>query len=134
MAAVVFDPVEFRNLKPQFAQMTDAQLEGAFELACEVVGNSEKSLVPYNPPAVKSRKLLLYALVCHFCELEKRGGGIVGTMTSATEGSVSASFSPPPLTNDANAGWYMQTQCGATAWMLMRRYTLGGRLYNGCPR
>jgi hypothetical protein len=129
MPVVVFDPVEFRNLKPQFADLSDAQLDYAFDLACEVVSNSESSLVPYDPQAgVKTRKILLYALVCHFCELRTRGD-FVGTMTSAGEGSVNASFSLPPVT-DANAAWYMQTQCGATAWMLMRRYVLGGRLYN----
>ena len=133
MAVVVFDPVEFRNLKPQFAALTDAQLAEAFDLACELVDNGESARIPYDPPAVRTRKILLYALACHFCELEKRGGGIVGSLTGAAEGSVNASFTPPPVT-DANMSWYMQTQCGATAWMLLRRYALGGRLYNGCFR
>lgn len=131
MAAVVFDPNEFRELKPQFADFTDAQLNNAFDIACEIVDNSERSKVPYNPPAVKTRKIILYALVCHLCELEKRGGGIVGTMTSASEGSVSASFA---ALNRKNAEWYDQTECGATAWQLLSGFMLGGRLYNGCFR
>ncbi|MDR2075638.1 MAG: DUF4054 domain-containing protein [Desulfovibrio sp.] len=129
MAVVVFDPEEFRTMKPQFADFTDAQLGGAFDLACELVDNGERSPVPYDPPEVRTRKALLYALVCHFCELDKRGG-MVGIMTGAAEGSVNVTFTPPPVT-DANSAWYMQTQCGATAWMLLRRYALGGRLYNG---
>ena len=129
MAAVVFDPEEFRQARPKFAALTDAQLSAAFDLACEVVDNGGRARVPYDPPAVKTRKIVLYALVCHFCELQDRGG--VGILTGAAEGSVNASFSPPPVT-DANEAWYMQTQCGATAWMILRRHALGGRLYNGC--
>jgi hypothetical protein len=132
MATVVFDADEFKQARPQFKEVSDEQLESCFDLACEVVDNGESGRVPYDPPAVRTRKILLYALVCHFCELEQRGGA-VGILTGAAEGSVNVSFTPPPVT-DANAAWYMQTQCGATAWMLLRRYALGGRLYNGCFR
>lgn len=137
MAIVVFDPSEFRDINPQFnprlgfAGFTDAQLQFAFEVACLVVNNSEHSIVPYNPPTVNTRKIILYLLVCHLCELKIRGGGIVGTMTNATEGSVSAGFSAPM---NPNAAWFNQSQCGALAWQLLLPYALGGRLYNGCFR
>ena len=131
MAAVVFDPNEFREINPQFADFSDAQLQFAFDVACLVVDNSERSVVPYNPPGVTTRKTILYLLVCHLCELKIRGGGIVGTMTNAAEGSVSAGFAAP---TNPNAQWFNQTQCGATAWQLLSGFMLGGRLYNGCFR
>lgn len=137
MAAVLFDPDEFREIYPQFASgasapaFSDAQLAHAFDVACLVVDNSERSRVPYNPPAVTARKVILYMLVCHLCTLAQRGGGIVGTMTNAAEGSVSAAFAAP---TNPNAQWFNQTQCGATAWQLLSGFMLGGRLYTGCFR
>ena len=132
-AAVVFDPEEFRRVKPQFADTTDDALEYNFMLACELVENGPGSPVPYDPPAVMTRKLLLYALVCHFCTLQQRGGGIVGAVNSAVQGSVHASFTPLPATK-TNEAWYTQTECGATAWLILQKYMLGGRLYTGCFR
>ena len=130
MPAVIFNPEEFREINPRFADIPDAQLEFAFALACELTGNSEGSVVPYDPPEVATREILLYALVCHFCELWERGGGITGALIGATQGSVSASFAPLAA-GGADAAWYMQTECGATAWLLLKRHALGGRLYQG---
>lgn len=131
MAVVAFDPAEFRAIMPQFTAMPDAQLEYAFDVACQLVDNTERSRIPYNPPTVKTRKIILYAVVCHLATLEMRGGGIVGNMTNATQGSVSAGFSAP---TNPSAAWWNQTQCGATAWQMLQPYALGGRLYNGCFR
>jgi len=128
MAGVAFDPDEFRGGNPQFADFADAQLQFAFDAACLVVDNSGRSKVPYNPPKVIARKTILYLLICHLCELNIRGGGTVGIMTNASEGSVSAGFAAP---TNPNAQWFDQTQCGATAWQLLMPYLLGGRLYNG---
>ncbi|MDR0339546.1 MAG: DUF4054 domain-containing protein [Desulfovibrio sp.] len=127
MPAVVFDPEEFREINPQFADIPDRQLYFAFDVACVVVDNSGRSKVPYNPPKVTTRRTILYLLVCHLCELKLRGN-VVGNVVSATEGSVSASFAAP---TSPNAGWYNQTQCGATAWKLLSGYAVGGRLYTG---
>lgn len=129
MAVVIFDPEDFREIYPQFVDFTDAQLNYAFQVASLVVDNTEGSLIPYNPPADERRKVILYLLVCHLCGLQARGDGIVGNIASATEGSVSSSFSVP---TNASAQWYNQTQCGATAWQLMAPFTLGGRYYDGC--
>ena len=131
MAVVTFDPEEFREIHPQLADFTTTWLRFAFDVACLVADNSERSRIPYNPPSVTSRKTVLYLLVCHLCELSLRGGGVVGSLTSASEGSVSAGFSPPA---DPGAGWFNQTQCGATAWQLLSGCLPGGRLYNGCFR
>ena len=131
MAAVSFDLEEFRQIYPQFAAIGDAQLENAFAVACLVVDNSERSPVPYNPPAVTTRKTVLYLLVCHLSTLEQRGGGTVGGLASASQGSVSASFKG---IDSAGGEWFNQTQYGATAWQLLSGLIPGGRLYNGCFR
>lgn len=131
MPAVVFDVNEFRGIYPQFADITDVQLNYFFDAATILVDNSGRSKVPYNPPDVMTRKTLLYALVCHLATLSLRGGGVVGTLSNAAEGSVSTGFSVP---QNPNAAWYNQTQCGATAYQLMISFTMGGRSYNGCFR
>lgn len=137
MPAVTFDPNEFKRIYPQFSAgascpaHADEQLQFAFDIACLVVDNSERSSIPFDPPAVTARKTILYLLVCHLCELRIRGGGVVGSMTNAAEGSVSAGFTAP---TNPNAQWFNQTQCGATAWQLLSGFMLGGRLFNGCFR
>lgn len=132
MPAVEFSPVEFKDIYPQFGDFADARLEFFFDGACVLVNNSEKSIVPYDPPKDRTRKIILYALVCHACILEARGGGVVGALTSAAEGSVSSGFAP--LNGPAAAAWYQQTQCGATAWQMLTPFMLGGRGYYGCFR
>lgn len=131
MAIVVFDPDEFRELYPQFADLTDIQLEFYFEQATAIIDNTECSKVPYDPPRNNLRKLILYALVCHLAELALRGGGATGPMTNASEGSVSAGFA---TYSRQNGWWFNQTQCGATAYQLMLKFMVGGRLYRGCFR
>lgn len=131
MSAVTFDIAEFRGIFPQFAEIPDAQLNYFFDTATILVDNSGRSKVPFNPPAVTTRKTILYALVCHLCTLFLRGGGVVGTLSNAAEGSVNTGFSVP---QNPNAAWYNQTQCGATAYQLMIPFIMGGRAYNGCFR
>ena len=102
MPIVVFDPTEFRQRRPQLESLSDAQLLAAFDTACLILDNSERSPVPYAPDAgVLDRKTLLDLLVCHLATLALRGGGAVGALSSATEGSVSASFRPPAVAGAA---------------------------------
>ena len=130
MAVVAFNPEEFKGLYPQLADFTDAQLQNYFDVACLVVNNTERSMVPYNPPGVTTRKTILYLLVCHQCELSLRRG-VVGILTSVSQGSVSAGFAAP---TNPGAEWFNQSQCGATAWQILQGFMHGGRLYNGCFR
>ena len=127
MAVVIFNPVEFKDVYPQFADFTDAQLQFAFDVACLVLDNSERSRVPYDPPGKTARKTIFSMLVCHLCGLKKRGD-IVGAVTSAAEGSVNVGFAAPA---NPDAQWFNQTQCGATAWQILSGYLPGGKLYRG---
>ena len=52
--------------------------------------------------------------------------GQAGPVASATEGTVSISFSMPTATGKA---FYNQTPCGQTFWQAIQPYAVGGRYY-----
>lgn len=120
---VVFNVEKFRGIYPEFVALTDEQLNGYFDRACLFLDNTPRSIVR----DLKERETLLFMLVCHIATLASRGGGATGAVTSASEGSVSASFQP--LAVSGNAQWYAQTACGAAYWQAVRKYLYGGRTY-----
>lgn len=132
MAVVEFDPAAFLEACPQFAPggepiLTDGQLSQAFEVACLMLNNTNSSPVPYNPEkGIFTRRTLLYLIVCHLCTLALWQPGQAGPLASATEGSVSVSFSIPNITG--REYWNM-TPCGQSYWQAIRPYALGGRYY-----
>lgn len=121
MAVVEFDIDEFRAIYPHFAEVSDEQLRFFFSIAEVILDNSENSRIT----DLKERKLLLYLLVCHMATLFLRGT-MTGNISSATEGSVSASFGSYEL---GNGKWFGQTPCGALFWQLTGKYRAGGRYY-----
>ncbi|KAG0923688.1 hypothetical protein G6F32_014183 [Rhizopus arrhizus] len=133
MGIVTFDPAEFKELYPSFASLTDAQLTQSFHLATLYLNNTECSKVP----DVAQRKTLLYLLTAHIAKMAYGEGGqspsgLVGRVSSATEGSVSVSsdYSAPA----GSAQWYLQTPYGAmyweaTAWLRVGRYVPGPNGY-----
>lgn len=133
MSVVVFDPAEFKRVKPQFAAVSDTVLEYYFSMACGVVDNTDASPFPYDTeaaPPVLVRKFIIYALVCHLLTMDQQAtNGQSGPVSSATEGSVSASFSVPPITERS---YYYETACGRTFLALIRPYALGGRIAPAC--
>jgi len=137
MAVVVFDATEFRTLYPAFTDESaypNATLAAYFNQGTEFIGNNDNSLVPYNPsatPAVTVRKSALYATTCHLLTLLSGSGATSpnGAIASASEGSVSTSFQL--ITGQSqSAQWWNQTRCGAIAYLMIRKYILGGRLYS----
>ena len=133
MAVVIFDPVLFREQRPQFGDITkysDAFLQNCFDEATLICSNKESSLIPYNPDRqVYDRQILLYLLTCHIATL--RNSGQVGTVTSATEDSVSAGFY---IDQRKGAAWFTQTQCGYTYWQMIQKYRLGGLFVPGIKK
>ncbi len=127
---VIFDPALFRQQRPQFAnpdKYSDAFLQNCFDEATLICSNKESSLIPYNPDRqVYDRQILLYLLTCHIATLATSGQ--VGSITSATEGSVSASFY---VEQKKGAAWFAQTQCGYSYWQMVQKYKLGGIFING---
>ncbi|OUO94800.1 DUF4054 domain-containing protein [Cloacibacillus sp. An23] len=128
MAVISFDIAAFRAAYPQFADISDEQLQGFWDVACIISGlNRDGSVIS----DLDARQVILFMLVCHLATLYQRGA-VVGPLTSATEGSVSSGFAAPPYT--LQNWWYLQTPCGAAYWEAMRPYRVGVRYYayKGC--
>lgn len=108
----VFDPVDFKAVyAPTFDKYTDAQLNWFFESIEGLLDNSESSCI-----SLKNRKRWYYLLVAHKALLQDRinsgNSGLVGRISSATEGSVSIS-SEYPSGSGALEQWLKQTPYGA---------------------
>lgn len=130
--AVDWSESEWRVTYPQFANVTSDQLSSLWQMAISIVDNSESTIIPYDPTHnVFVRKIILYALVCHLATIATQDqSGQPGTLTNASEGSVSAGFYMPQFpAGGVSAAWYNQTPCGRMAWMMLRRFSLGGRYY-----
>ena len=117
----VFDPALFKMVYPQFANIPDELLVFFFEKAeSTILDNSENACVP-----LKERKQLFYLLIAHFADLQNRiadgNGGLVGNITSASEGSVSIGVQTLQ-SNSAMGQWLNQTPYGAEYWVLTARY------------
>lgn len=128
MAVVVFDPAYFVEQYPQFkGVLTDAQLQQAFDVACLMLDNTNQSPIPYDPEkGVVIRCTLLNLLVCHLATRALWQSGQAGTVSTATEGSVSVGFSLPTKTDGE---YFKSTPCGQTFWQAVRPYLSGGRYY-----
>lgn len=127
---VVLDIALFRELYPMYANASDAQIEYWWQLANIVIDNTPGSSIPYAPPSVTTRKVLLYLLMCHFATLDARGPGAVGRVTQAAEGSVNGQISSA-LDQSKQAAWWMQSQCGAMAWEILKKFRVGGLYFHG---
>lgn len=121
---VPWDEDLFISMNPQFEdKLTSGQLLQAWEIACLILRNDSKSMVPYAPEkGIYTRRTLLYLLVCHLSTLALRPYDQAGPVSSATEGSVSASFAVP---TNPDSTYFCQTPCGATYWQLIKQYALG---------
>lgn len=114
MAVVVFDPAAFKVAYPAFASVPDEQLQNYFDLATMYLSNTDCSIVQ----DINKRQTLLWLLTAHIAFLSGALNptgvpGLVGRVSSATEGSVSVSTEFPVSPNGA---WFMQTQWGAMFW------------------
>jgi hypothetical protein len=112
---VVFVPATFKTLFPAFAAVADGVLSIYFTLATLVLNNSCCSRVQ----DATVREQLLNLLVAHIASIfggpNGTPSGLVGVVTSATEGSVSVSAelaSHIPFT----AAYFAQTQYGLLFW------------------
>lgn len=122
---VEFEPAAFRALYPQFTDppTTDAMLANFFALATVILNNRCTSIVTDGV----LRERLLNLLVAHLALITPTtggagsGGGLVGPVSSASEGSVSVSSGFAAQVSQ-NAAWFAQTQFGFTFWQLTAPY------------
>lgn len=122
---VVFDPELFRQLKPQFADLSDQVLQFAFEAAEIYLKGTIFENVATSPISYRDRKAILYALTCHFLTLDQLAAttsGLAMTPSSVSEGSVSVGLSAMTVsTTERPIGDLDQTVCGKYAAALMRK-------------
>lgn len=132
MGVVAFDYGAWSVRYPALAAVTPQPLAQVFfneaQLYCD---NTASSLVT-DSSVGGERSTLLNMLVAHIAIInDPQKAGLVGRVSSATEGSVTASmqFDAPPGT----AQWYAQTQPGASYWTATAKYRTF-RYAPGCPR
>lgn len=127
MASVTLDAAEFKALYPEFDYLEDAQINNLFLAAQLYLDNSNCSIVTDEA----KRKYLMYLLTAHLAYMrygdkDGNGGnsGLVGRLSSATEGSVSVSA-------DLGSGaefryaWYTQSPYGLDYWQATKIYRMG---------
>lgn len=130
MAVVTFDIDKFRDMYPEFSDVTDTQLGFIFDEATDYLDNTDYSLVI---DGVK-RERLLYLLMAHICYLrygdnKGRGGtGLVGRISSATEGSVSVGTELGAMA--IGTAWYTQSPYGLAYWQATKVYRMAN-YYSG---
>jgi hypothetical protein len=124
MAVVVFDEVAFKARYPEFSALTSPVLAAYFTEATIYLNNTETSPVT----DATQRAVLLNMIVAHIAQLAASASGIVGRISSATEGSVTIQSEMGPMTN--SQAWWMQTKYGASYWQATSSY----RTFRYMPR
>jgi hypothetical protein len=128
-AVAVFVAADFKAAYPAFAAVPDALLQAFFSIATIYLRNDGSG--PVRDTNLQTQ--LLWMLTAHVGQISgalNPGGvpsGLVGRITSASEGSVSVSSDYPSTPNNA---WFVQTPYGAMYWQAtaafrMARYLPG---------
>lgn len=124
MAIVVLDIAKFRAMFPEYSNVTDIALQFLFDQSTDYLNNTEYSLVI---DATK-RERLLYLLMAHLAYVRygdskgNGGSGLVGRLSSASEGSVSVSSDAGQI--EFRYMWYTQSQHGMDYWQATKPYRM----------
>ena len=131
MAIVVLDIPKFRAMFPEFSNVADSILPFLFDQSTDYLNNSDYALVE---DAVK-RERLLYLLMAHIAYVRygdasgNGGTGMVGRLSSASEGSVSVSSDAGQI--EFRYMWYTQSPYGMDFWQATKVYRMAN-YYPGC--
>lgn len=131
MAIVVLDIAKFRAMFPEFSNVSNELLPFLFDQATDYLNNSDFSLVD----DVIKRERLLYLLMAHLAYVRygdvngNGGSGMVGRISSASEGSVSVSSDIGPV--EFRYAWYTQSPYGMDYWQATKVYRMAN-YYPGC--
>lgn len=131
LGVVTFDPVAFAAQYPEFATLTQDQLNGYFAQATLFLDNSRQSRVQQ----IENRAPLLGLLTAHLAKLLGGANGaassqLVGRISSATEGTVTVAADMP--NQPMSAAWFQQTKYGAMYWAATLRWRQA-RIVLGAP-
>lgn len=136
MAVAVFDYAKWAAMFPYMANVPGAAASGFFDIAELMFANNDCS--PITDP--DKRLTFLNYIVAHLARLAgypSSGGGstgpdgMVGRVSSATEGTVSISTDYGSVS--LSAAWWLQTPEGATFWQLTK-FLRGARYIAPPPR
>jgi hypothetical protein len=121
-AVATFVPSDFKDAFPNFAAVPDPALSALFDTATIYLRNDGTGPCK----STQTQTSLLWLLVAHMAQMSygvdgKGGSGLVGRVTSASEGSVSVSTEYP--VNPGNA-WFLQTPHGAAFWQATAAYRM----------
>lgn len=125
MAIVALDVDYFARRYPTI-NVSDADLlQDYFDESCMFVNNTDSSIVS----DVGERKILLHLLMAHIAALNgfdspdgsDVSSGLVGRVTSATEGSVTVSTDYGASISEQQA-YFLQTPFGADFWAKTKKY------------
>lgn len=131
-AIATFVASSFKDAYPNFATIPDAALEGLFDIATLYLRNDGTG--PVRTTAAQTS--LLYMLTAHLAQLTygadgQGGSGLVGRISSASEGSVNVSTDFP---SNASNAWFIQTPYGASFWQATAAYRVFARYLPGPTR
>lgn len=120
--SVVFNATEFTAAYPSFTTVSATILQGNFNLATLLLDNTAASVVQDAP----TRQYYLYLLTAHITAIlngvnGQPPSGVVGRISSATQGSVSVQTQWAANMGNAEA-FFVQTPWGALFWQATVSY------------
>lgn len=130
-AIATFDPATFKAEFPEFAALSDPQLNGIFTRATLIFANDGSG-----PVADAGQQLaLLNLLTAHIAWMNAARDAAgnpastgtaptatAGRIASASEGSVSLSFDVGSESSSPSQAWYLQTRYGFEFWTATAQY------------
>lgn len=125
MSNVVLSVDGFRKRYPEFDNVTDTALSNLFDMAELYISNDYGSVVTN----LNKRETLMYLIVAHLCYIRygdnkgNGGSGMVGRISSASEGSVSVSADVGAV--EFRNAWYTQSPYGMDFWQATKVYRMG---------
>lgn len=129
--AVTFDYAAWSQAYPEFSNVTQQQIDARIlPVANQAIAGFIGCVA-----SAQDQTNFLWLMVAHLCMLnfgtaKSPATGLVGRISSATEGSVSVDVD---FTTSKAQAWYAQTTYGATFWQLAKPYWLGPWSYPAPP-
>lgn len=132
-AVATWDYASFQTTFPAFATApTEATLQSYFNMASIWIRNDGTG--PVRDPALQQQ--LMFLLTAHLAQIFNGpdgtgSSGIVGRISSATEGSVTVTTE---MESSLSNAWFMQTPYGAAFWQATAAYRTFARYIPGPTR
>lgn len=130
----VLDVAQFRALFTQFSSAQaypDIVLNAQYAAAGNFMSQTDSV---YSGMEGDALSYALQLLTCHLLAISEKaaGGAPAGFITAASEGDVSVSIAPPPMTSGWRA-WLASTTYGMQLWALLSAKAAGGFAIGGLP-